>query len=314
MKPGPHGVLQYPSCSGVTPVVGPSSSMRVVWLALVGFTMLWALNWTVSKVAVEYASPLAFTTQRYVVATVALCALLWLRRGRLRPTPWILTILIGLSQAVGGLLSQWALVSGGAGRTAMLVFTIPFWVVPLAWWWAHEKPGSMFWLCLVIAAAGFLCVAEPWHPLGSALSITLAVASGLMFAVTTVLSKCLFQRHPDVEPLRLTAWQMVVGATILVTASLFIRQPSVAWNAEYVGVLLYNGLIAYGLCWVLWTLVVRRLPATVVGLAGLAEPVGGVLFAWLLLGERPSGLEDLGIVLIGVALLSLNLTREVRRA
>ena len=42
------------------------------------------------------------------------------------------------------------------------------------------------------------------------------------------------------------------------------------------------------------------------GLTSLAVPVGGVLFAWALLGESPSDVEWLGIGLIAAALAALN--------
>src|SRR6185437_15319439 len=93
-----------------------------------------------------------FSAQRYVIGTVVLFALLALRRNSLKPTPWLPTIAIGLTQTMAfQALAQWALVSGGAGKTALLAYTMPFWVVPLAWWWVHEKPGLTRWLCIVIA-------------------------------------------------------------------------------------------------------------------------------------------------------------------
>jgi drug/metabolite transporter (DMT)-like permease len=265
------------------------------------------------KVAMRDSGPFTFSALRYVIGTLVLFALLALRRNALNPTPWLPTILIGLAQTTAfQALAQWALVSGGAGKTALLAYTMPFWVVPLAWWWLHEKPGPRRWFCIAIAAAGFICVVEPWHPLGAPHSIVLAVLAGLAWAVATVLSKRLFQRHPDVTPLRLTAWQMLVGTIGLVVLMLLSHERPVAWTGTYVAALLYNGLLSSGVCWVLWALIVQRLSANVAGLTSLAVPVAGVLFAWSLLHERPSGPEWIGIVLIGTALLVLNFGRRVR--
>jgi drug/metabolite transporter (DMT)-like permease len=208
-------------------------------------------------------------------------------------------------------LAQWALVSGGAGKTALLAYTMPFWVVPLAWWWLHEKPGFTRWLCIVIAAAGFVCVVEPWRPLGAPHSIALALLAGLAWAVATVLSKRLFQQHPEVTPLRLTAWQMLAGTVGLIIVALVTPQRPVEWTGTYIAALLYNGLLSSGVCWVLWALVVHRLSANVAGLTSLAVPVAGVLFAWGLLQEQPSTPEWVGIVLIGMALLALQFRRRM---
>lgn len=289
-----------------------AASVRAAWIGLLILTIVWSLNWTVMKVATRYSGPFTFSAQRYVIGTVVLFALLALRRKSLQPTPWLPTIAIGLMQtAAFQALAQWALVSGGAGKTALLAYTMPFWVVPLAWWWVHEKPGLARWLCILIAAAGFVCVVEPWKPLGAPHSIILALLAGLAWAIATVLSKRLFQRHPDVTPLRLTAWQMLVGTIGLVIVAVIVPQRPVDWTGIYIAALLYNGLLSSGVCWVLWAVVVQRLSANVAGLTSLAVPVAGVLFAWGLLHEQPSNPEWIGIVLIGIALLALQFRRRM---
>jgi drug/metabolite transporter (DMT)-like permease len=290
-----------------------ANSTRAAWIGLLILTVIWSLNWTVMKVAMRDAGPFTFSTQRYVIGTVVLFALLALQRGDLKPTPWPATLAIGLCQTTGfQALAQWALVSGGAGKTALLAYTMPFWVVPLAWWWLHERPGPRRWFCIAVAAAGFVCVVEPWRPLGAPRSIALAILAGLAWALATVLSKRLFRQHPDVTPLRLTAWQMLVGTIGLAALTLLGHERPVTWTGTYVAALLYNGLLSSGVCWVLWALVVQKLSANVAGLTSLAIPVAGVLFAWGLLHERPSGPEWIGIMLIGVALFALNFVRRMR--
>ncbi|MGN6192425.1 MAG: DMT family transporter [Rhodanobacteraceae bacterium] len=289
------------------------ASTRAAWIGLLILTIVWSLNWSVMKVAMRDSGPFTFSAMRYVIGTVVLFALLAMRHDGLKPTPWLPTLAIGLTQtAAFQALAQWALVSGGAGKTALLAYTMPFWVVPLAWWWLNDKPGPRRWFCIAIAAAGFICVVEPWRPLGEPHSIMLAVLAGFAWAIATVLSKRLFQQHPEVTPLRLTAWQMLVGTIGLVALTLLSHERAVAWTGSYIAALLYNGLLSSGVCWVLWALVVQQLPANVAGLTSLAVPVAGVLFAWGLLQERPSAPEWIGIALIGLALFVLNFVRRMR--
>ena len=289
------------------------ASTRAAWIGLLILTIVWSLNWSVMKVAMRDSGPFTFSTLRYMIGTAVLFALLMMRRDGLKPTPWLPTIAIGLTQtAAFQALAQWALVSGGAGKTALLAYTMPFWVVPLAWWWLNDKPGPRRWFCIAIAAAGFICVVQPWRPLGAPHSIVLAVLAGLAWAIATVLSKRLFQQYPEVTPLRLTAWQMLIGTLGLVVLTLLSHERAVSWTGSYIAALLYNGLLSSGVCWVLWALVVQKLPANVAGLTSLAVPVAGVLFAWGLLQERPSAPEWIGIALIGLALFVLNFVRRVR--
>jgi drug/metabolite transporter (DMT)-like permease len=289
------------------------ASTRAAWIGLLILTIVWSLNWSVMKVAMRDSGPFTFSALRYVIGTVVLFALLAMRHDGLKPTPWLPTLAIGLTQtAAFQALAQWALVSGGAGKTALLAYTMPFWVVPLAWWWLNDKPGPRRWFCIAIAAAGFICVVEPWRPLGEPHSIMLAILAGFAWAIATVLSKRLFQQHPDMTPLRLTAWQMLIGTLGLVVLALLGHERAVAWTGSYIAALLYNGLLSSGVCWVLWALAVQKLPANVAGLTSLAVPVAGVLFAWGLLDERPSAPEWVGIALIGLALFVLNFMRRMR--
>lgn len=283
------------------------SSQRATWLALIFLTVIWALNWTVMKSALDFSGPFVFSALRYAVATVVLFALLAYRPAALKPSPWWPTLAIGLTQiAAFQTCAQLALITGGAGKTAILSYTLPFWVVPLAWWWLHEKPGLLRWGCIAVAAVGLVCVVSPWQRVGDPLSIVLALASGLVWAVGTVVSKRVFEQHPEVTPLQLTAWTMLVGTVVLLILWLIIPERPVHWTDRYMAAVLYSGLLSSSIGWALWALIVKRLPANVSGLTSLAVPVAGVLFAWGLLGERPSLAEWVGIALIAVALLTLN--------
>lgn len=298
-----------------------ASPQRAAWSALIFLTIVWALNWTIMKVALDFSGPFDFSALRYAVGTVVLFVLLAFRPAQLRPSPWWPTVVIGLTQiAAFQTFAQLALVAGGAGKTALLSYTLPFWVVPLAWWWLHEKPGWLRWICIAVAAVGLVCVISPWHRVGDPLSILLALASGLVWAIGTVISKRVFEQHPEVTPLQLTAWTMLIGTVVLVILGLVIPERPIHWTTSYILAIAYSGFLSSSIGWALWSLVVQRLPANVSGLTSLAVPVAGVLFAWWLLHEQPSPAEWIGIALIAVSLLALNFstrsgadTRKVNR-
>lgn len=291
-----------------------SDPTHVAWLGLLILTVVWSFGWTTMKVATVYAGPLTFSAQRYLVGTAVLFLLLGLRRSNLKPTPWGPTLVIALTQTTAfQAFSQFALMQAGAGKVVLLAYTMPFWVVPLAWWWINERPGPRRWACIAVAAVGFVCVIEPWRPLGSVQSIAYGLAGGLAWAVGTVVTKRTFQRHPEVSPLRLTAWQMLLGTAGLVVLMLVAHERPVSWQPLYVGALLYNGVLSSGIGWLLWAFVVQKLPTSVVGLTSLVVPMLGVLFAWALLRETPSGMEWIGIALIAAALLALNVWTRYNR-
>lgn len=284
---------------------------RAAWIALPVLTVIWSLNWTVMKWALDFSGPFTFSALRYVAATVVLFVLMGLRRDSFAMPPLVPTILIGATQTTGfQAFAQWALVGGGAGKTALLAYTMPFWMVPLAWLLLHEKPRAAQWTSIALAAVGLVFVIEPWHTLGSVRSVVFALLGGLSWAIGTVLSKRVFQRT-KVGPLQLTAWQMLFGTVVLVIIALIVPERTVTWAPGLIAALAYNALLSSGLAWALWLLIVQRLPTQMAGLNSLLVPIAGVLFAWALLSERPDLAEWIGIGLIGIALVSLNFTRRV---
>jgi drug/metabolite transporter (DMT)-like permease len=279
-----------------------SSRSRGAFAALAIVTLVWSYNWIVMKQALAYSGPFAFSALRYLLGTLVLFAVLLVRRASLRPPPWLPTVMIGLAQTTGfQLLVQSALVEGGAGRTALLAYTMPFWVVLLGWLLYRERPSARLWSGLAIAAAGLVLVLEPWHGLGGARSSLLALAGGLAWACGVVWTKRLFQRG-GISALSLTAWQMAIGTLGVVVVALLVPERTIEWTPWFIGALAYNALLASGLAWLLWSIVVERLPANIAGLSSLVIPVAGIGFAWWLLGERPSALEAIGIALIAAAL------------
>jgi drug/metabolite transporter (DMT)-like permease len=282
-----------------------TTSRRSALIALAITSLIWSYNWIVMKAVLAFVGPLTFSAMRYMFGTAVLFLLLRLRGESLAPTPWRDTIMIGVAQTTGfQALVQLALVSGGAGKTALLAYTMPFWVIPFSWLLLGERPGARQWACIGLAVSGFVLVLEPWQMHGGLQSALLALISGACWAVGTVLSKRLFQKA-TISALRLTAWQMLIGTVGLVILALCAHERSIEWSPTFYAALAYNGVLSSGAAWALWLFVVQRLPANIAGLASLITPLLGVVFAWALLNERPNVAEAMGIALIAMALLGV---------
>ena len=278
-------------------------SRRPALAALAVLTLVWSYNWIVMKQALQYSGPFEFSALRYVFGSIVLFVVLVLRGESLRPPPLLPTTLIGLAQTTGfQLFVQAALVSGGAGRTALLAYTMPFWVVLLGWIAFAQRPSRRVGAGLALAGVGLLLVLEPWRGLGGARASLLALAGGLAWAIGVVLSKRLFERTPT-RALPLTAWQMLIGTLGVVVVAALVPERPVEWAPWFIGALVYNALLASGLAWLLWSYVVARLPANIAGVSSLVIPIAGIALAWALLGERPSAIECAGIALIAGALV-----------
>lgn len=289
------------------------NSLRNAALALAVLSLIWGYNWVVMKQVLEYVDPFQFSALRTVLGAATLFLVLgWLRKP-LRPVAPGPTLLLGVLQtaAFTGLI-QWALVSGAAGKTAVLVYVMPFWLLPLAWVALGERIQGMQWLAVAGAAVGLVFILEPWRAHGSPMSSALALAGGATWAASAVVAKRLRARV-EVDLLSLTAWQMLFGSLLLVAAALVLPSARpVEVSTYFIGALAFNALFGTGLAWVLWLYVLDKLPAGVAGLSSLAVPAVGVLAAWLELGERPSSSETFGMVLTAAALGLLSVIAILR--
>jgi drug/metabolite transporter (DMT)-like permease len=275
-------------------------------------TLIWGYNWVVMKIALEYASALDFAVLRTVGGAACLFLLLPLLRTRFRPPAPARVLLLGLLQTTGFLgLVTLALESEGAGKTAVLAFTMPFWVLGFAAMALGERVRDWQWLAVALAATGLMLIIGPWDPALRTPGSLLAVAAGACWGASVVVAKTIRVGERR-ELVAITAWQMALGALPLIAIALFIERPPIEWNWVFAGALAFNILPANALAWLFWLYIVQRLSANVIGLSSLAIPVVGGTAAWLQLGESPAGLEGLGMVLILTALAVLSLRGWLR--
>lgn len=273
-------------------------------LALVVLAPIWGYGWVASKVALGYCPPLAFAALRAGLSLPCLFLVLLVARRSLRPPPLAFTVTVGLLQTTAFVgLSVWAVAEGGAGKVAVLTYTMPFWLLLLARAFLGERLRGSQILAVGLALGGLLLVISPWT-LHDVRSSVLAVAGGVAWAASALVVKLMQRRH-EVDVLSLTAWQMVFGSLPLIVCALVVGGAGPQWTAAFVAGLSYTVLLANVLAWILWLYALRTLPAGTAGLGTLAIPAIGVLAAWLQLGERPTAVEAAGMVLIAAALALL---------
>jgi len=259
--------------------------------------VIWGYNWVVMKIGLAYAEPVTFAALRTFLAALGLLTLLAVLRRPLRPVAVGWTVVIGLLQTTGfvGLLML-ALQGGGAGKTSVLTYTMPFWLLILAWLFLDEHLRGMQWPAVGMALAGLLLVLAPWRLQGT-LSSALAVSGAVCWAASAVVVKRL-QARRHVDLLSLTTWQMLFGSLPLVALALLLPQTPTEWTGVFLLTLVYNVVLGNAVAWLLWLYGLRTLPAGVAGLGTLLTPVIGVLAAWVQLGERPDATEAAGMALI----------------
>jgi drug/metabolite transporter (DMT)-like permease len=280
--------------------------IRYAVVALLLLTLLWGYNWVVMKVVLEDCGPFTFAALRTMLGALLLFPLLPFIGGLRIPKAVSKLVLLGLLQTTAFLgLTFWALVAGGVGKTAILVYTMPFWLLILAWIYLGERIRGIEWLAVTAGFAGIFLIFEPWRSPGNLWSETLAVLAGVCWAGSVIAVKRI-QVKERVPLLQLTTWQMLFGGIGLAVVAFFVPESPINWSPTFIAALAYNVIPCNAIAWLLWLFVVENLPAGVAGMGSLAIPMVGILSAWLQLGEIPGAAVAAGMALIVSALLILS--------
>lgn len=277
-------------------------------VALLFLSVIWGYNWIAIKLALPFVDPFQLGAIRTFLGSILLFIVLILLRKPVTPTEIPATVAIGLLQTTGfTALSVWALVSGGAGKVAVLVFVMPFWVMILAWPMLGERIRGMQWLAVPLSLLGLLLIVAPWSFHSNWLSNVLAVMAGISWAIAVILAKKLHHRAPHMDLLAFTAWQMLFGSLPLIVLAWSIPGKPILWSATFIWVIWYNIILVNGLGWLIWLYALQRLPAGIASMNSMLVPVIAVLAAWMQLGEVPNTSEALGMLLIVCALVMIAL-------
>ncbi len=285
----------------------PTLARFLLPIALVLLSVTWGYTWVLAKEALSYAPPFAFVAERCVGGALSLFLIAKLIGKPLKLVAPGTTVAIGLTQVTGFMAFQtWALVEGGPGKTAVLIFTMSIWTLLIAWPVLKERIRGKQWLAAGSTLTGLVLIIEPWNLHTSLLSKILGLLAALSWAIGTVLVKRL-RTKVQTDLLSLTAWQMLIGSVPLVLLALFVPERATNWTSAYIGILVFMAVVSTALCWWLWITILDRVPAWQASLSVLGTPVVAIISSRLVLKEEFNASELTGIVLIasGLALLSL---------
>ena len=263
---------------------------RTAFLLFAVVVVSWGLNWAVTKTIVHSVVPLWATAIRSAIATATLFALQLARGQFIIPRRGDLPVIIAI--ALLHMVAFSALVAFGlrfapVGRSIVLGYTTPLWVVPGAWLFLKEPMTKSR---LAGTALGVLGLIAMFNPLAFDWSDRDALTgSGLiLLAAFCWAANILYVRaHRWVStPFQLVFWQTLLASVVLTALALLLDgAPQVAWTSSLTAAFLYSGIFGTALAYWAMAVVNRSLPAVTTSLGILATPVIGVASSTLALGE-----------------------------
>ncbi|HEY5142519.1 MAG TPA: EamA family transporter [Solirubrobacteraceae bacterium] len=279
-----------------------------VWSALGAIYVIWGSTYLAIRVMVRDIPPLLGAGVRFVIAGALLLAILRVRGGRgavaVGRRELLAAALVGLLLAAGGNgLVTLAEEQVPSALAALLVATVPLWVIVLRRFAGRERIGAA---TLVSVGVGFCGVALLLLPGSRPAGVTLGgmaivLAAAVSWASGSFASPRL--RLPR-DPLLSTGWQLTIGGLVLVAVGLVAGEgarvhpghtSADAWlSLAYLVVV--GSVIGYSAySWLLQHVALSR-----VATYAYVNPVVAVVLGWWLLDEhlRPATVAA-AIVIVG---------------
>lgn len=276
---------------------------------LIAAMLGWGLTWPINKVILESMSPFWMAAVRSAIAAVAVLVIT-LPGGRLIVPPRSdvpVLLSIALLHMVGfSILAAIGLQLVPVGRSVVLAYTTPLWVMPGAAMFLGERLSARRAAGVGMGLLGLGVLFNPfafdWSNRNSVLGHAALLVAALLWAAAILH----IRGHKwKSTPFQLVPWEMFLATAILFVIALFSEPYLVVdWNAKLIALLFITSILGSSIPYWAIAMAGRRLSAVTVSLGLLGTPIIGIVAATIALGESPGLSVWVALVLVigGVAL------------
>ncbi len=246
--------------------------------------------------------PFTLATWRCAVGSLAILPLLigirWPKREK-----WPYYVAVGLFQTTGmfGLMLH-GMKFVTAGKTSVLLYTMPLWTSLLAHFYLKERLTSSRWLGVVSGAIGIVCILG-WDTLINQnaqilFGEFLVIAGAVSWAIANIIIK---KQMPGENTYMVNGLQMAMGTLGLALLALPTEGLwRINWTWVSIGVILFTGVVASTINFTIWFYLLKKLDTHTVASSSMLVPVFGLLFDRLQLGKT----LDTDVIVGGIFILA----------
>ena len=286
-------------------------ALRGSLLLLLG-AVIWGAAFAAQRAGMDHVGPFTFSGVRMLLAGIVMIPASMLSRRKAGPV----TANVQKKQRRGGLicglllffatsLQQIGLVYTSAGKagfiTALYVVLVPV----AGWVFLRKQPGKMIWagVGLAVIALYLLCVPAEGFVIekGDALLLGCAVCfTGQIL--------CVDHYAPQVDGLTLARDEFLITGALSMIIAVFTEEIRMDGILEAAFPIIYSGVFSGAVGYSLQIIGQRDVNPTVASLVMCLEAVFAVLTGAILLGERMTGREIAGCVLMFCAVILAQLS------
>lgn len=275
--------------------------------------LTWGFNFVIMKLGNGLFPPVLFAAFRFLVGSGVLFFIVFIRRISLpkrEHLKWF--ILCGILQTTYfNIVIQISLNYISAGLTSVLTYSMPLFLSIMAHFLIPgERLTTRKTVGIFIGIIG-LVIAMDIHISGNTWTLILALSSAVSWAISNVIIK---QKLQHVDKVQFTTWQMAFGTIGLFIYSIFFEHGESHWNIEAVLYLLFSGIMASALAFVLWTYILSKVEASTASITLLTVPIIGVISGWIFLHEALKLVTLAGVAFVLAGIWIVNSSSSSRKA
>lgn len=275
-------------------------------VAVIG--LFWGLNWPAVKTLLTEIEPFTIRAVALTGSGALLAVIAWCLGHRLRPAPGETAplLLAGLLTVFGfNVLVTFGQILTETSKAAIIAYTMPALTAVFSAWLLGETLTRSRAMALALGMAGIAVMASEdlAHLVANPLGPLIMFASAVVWGLGIVATKA---RSWTVSPMAQAVWFLLPSGVLCWPFALALEAP---WNAAWPSMTVQLVMVWHILCpmlgaYLLWTMLVGRLPATVAALATLMAPVVAVGSSITLLGDPATWqkLVALGLIVASIAL------------
>ena len=284
-------------------------------LILVVAGIIWGTSFAAGKIGVDNMDPVLFSAMRYSFGGLAIfIALVAMKQFNLSVFRLKGLWIIALFNAIAMLFQNVGMTMTSATNTVLLVDINVVFIAILAVFVLKERLNRRMVLGLLIGLVGVVEISTNGDLSaifsGSFEGNMLVFGAGILWAFYVVL---LTRSLNGTELLASATGAVIIETAIFLIPIMLVLTRDYSIGSTGTLAALYAGIFCTALAFVMYSVGLKHLGATMSSVILLVEIVFGILFAILLLGEMPTVATGIGgvMILLSVIVISMNQSEDV---
>lgn len=290
------------------------------YLAWLTICIVWGTTYLAIRVGVNDLPPMLFAGLRWIIAGLLMTVFLKLRQYKfprlkdLKQLAIVGILLLGLGNGLVVVAEQWL----PSGLTALILSTLPFWVVGIEFFLPNKPKINLFIITgLFLGSAGVVLIFAEDLKISLEFNVVLGGLC-LLGAVIAWAAGSIYWKYKksDVKPMMGASIQMLI-AGILQTALGLILGEQNNFHLTQNGVLAFAYLIIFGsiIGYASYIYSVTKLPLSLLSTYAYINPIIAIFLGWYILNEplTITVFVASSLILIGVTMVNRGNTLSLRK-